>query len=108
MGGWIATTRAKKDDKGALSLMLPADTMDVQTTRAQVKGCEKALLHDGKRQGDYSEVRAELIRLRNIARQREHVALLDEYKQRRRREKSRSNSDAAAGSSAAERTRHFN
>jgi hypothetical protein len=56
--------------------------MDVAHTHAQVKSSERALLHDGRRQGDYSEVRTELIRLRNIARQRERVALLDEREER--------------------------
>jgi hypothetical protein len=91
MGGWVATTHAARDNDGALSL-LPADTMDVQHTRAQVKGYERALLHDGRCQGDYYKVRAELIRLRNSARQREIVALLDEHAERRRRERPRSSS----------------
>ena len=46
--------------------------------RNRVKQCERALLHDGLQNGDYSHIRRELIRRRNEARQREREEREDE------------------------------
>lgn len=56
--------------------------VEVENTRKSVKRIEMALLRDARRNGDYNQVRSELIIRRNEARQRERIAIQDEKEER--------------------------